>query len=46
MRGQEGVPATVGRGGAAAHLKGVLPEEAQGMGEHLQGGHRLSIYCL
>lgn len=32
--------------GAAAHLESMLLEEAQGMGEHLQGRHFLSIYRL
>jgi hypothetical protein len=32
--------------GSVAHLKSVLLEEAEGMGEHLQGRHLLSIYRL
>lgn len=41
-----GVHAPVGRDGVAAHLKGMLLEEAQGVGEHLQGRHFLSIHSL
>lgn len=41
-----GVPAPVGRDGATAYLKGMLLEEAQGMGKHLQGRHFFAIYGL
>lgn len=49
-RGRElggwGISAPVSGLGRAAHLKGVLLEETEGMGKHLQSQHLLPIYCL